>query len=132
MNAITAQTGQNAKRTTGGMNMDMNEFKDKMNSELPKSDWPIPADQAGVIRIEDIETISKESKEWPDENDPSKKNTQIRFMFTMKNRPERISCPLSAAEQLFELMQKSNVVAFQVLKTGSGLATKYSVSPMLG
>jgi hypothetical protein len=111
--------------------MNPSDFKDKLNAEMPKDNY-LPADQAGIIKIDDIVSVAKEGREYIDKADPTKKYTQFRVVLTMKSRQEKISCPTSAMDQLIELMVKNNVVAFQVLKSGTGLATKYSVSPILG
>lgn len=112
--------------------MNLKEFQDQLAKEIPQGDNYIPADQAGIIKIDNIQSMVKESKDWPDPADATKKRTGYKVILTMKDSKQKISCPVSAMNQLIELMAKNNVVAFQVLKSGSGMATKYNISPILG
>ena len=112
--------------------MNIDEFKKQMSEQVPKKDGAIPADQAGIIKISDIVNMTRKAIDVPDETKEEGKYTVTRMLLNMKGGVT-ISVPVSAMMQLEDLIKENKgIVAFKVLKTGTNISTRYSVSPIMG
>lgn len=83
--------------------------------------------EAGRIKIADIDKVEPKDFDMTDKD--GKQKVVTRFFLTVKNNPKSILVPKSIMTQLNELMKKGNVISFSVIKTGTGIGTKYTLVP---
>ena len=108
--------------------MFQDEFKSQIEANYPTKDKVVTINDAGRIELKTISRI--ESKEYKIRvGDEDKIIKRLIIIRVVEGKEERISCPLSVADQLNEIMDNSHLVAFKVIKNGTGLLTKYQVIP---